>query len=269
MKNSSLYTQRHAFHLVDPSIMPFITALSALTLTSGSVMYFHGYTLGLETTFFGFFSVLSCMFLWWRDIVREGTLEGCHTNIVQLGLRYGVILFIVSEVMFFVAFFWAFFAASLAPTIEIGNIWPPKGIDVLSATAVPLLNTLILLCSGCTITYSHHAITAGNKIEAIWGLVLTIVLAVIFTAFQGFEYVSANFSICDGIYGSTFFMATGFHGFHVFIGTCFLAVCLVRLSRDHFTIQHHFGFEAAAFYWHFVDVVWLFLYVAVYFWGGH
>jgi len=269
MKNFSLYTQRHAFHLVDPSIMPFITALSALTLTSGSVMYFHGYTLGLETTFFGFFSVLSCMFLWWRDIVREGTLEGCHTNIVQLGLRYGVILFIVSEVMFFFAFFWAFFAASLAPTIEIGNIWPPKGIDVLSATAVPLLNTLILLCSGCTITYSHHAITAGNKIEAVWGLVLTIVLAVIFTAFQGFEYVSANFSICDGIYGSTFFMATGFHGFHVFIGTCFLAVCLVRLSRDHFTIQHHFGFEAAAFYWHFVDVVWLFLYVAVYFWGGH
>lgn len=156
----------------------------------------------------------------------------------------------------------------LAPTIEIGNIWPPKGIDVFDPKAIPLLNTLILLCSGATVTYSHHAITAGKKIDAVWGLVLTIILAVIFTALQAFEYVSANFTITDGIYGSTFFMATGFHGFHVFIGTCFLAVCLVRLYIDHYTVQHHFGFEAAAFYWHFVDVVWLFLYVAVYYWGG-
>jgi heme/copper-type cytochrome/quinol oxidase subunit 3 len=131
-----------------------------------------------------------------------------------------------------------------------------------------LLNTLILLCSGATITYSHHAITAGAKVDAVWGLVLTIVLAIIFTGFQGFEYVSANFTITDGIYGSTFFMATGFHGLHVFIGTCFLVVCLVRMIRNHYSVQHHFGFEAAAFYWHFVDVVWLFLYIAVYFWGG-
>lgn len=269
MKNLSFYTQRHAFHLVDPSVMPFLSALSALTLTTGSVLYFHGYSFGLETTIFGFFSVITTMVFWWRDVVREGTLEGHHTNIVQLGLRYGVILFIVSEVMFFFAFFWAFFAASLAPTIEIGTIWPPKGIEAFNPTAVPLLNTLILLTSGATITYSHHAITAGNKIEAVWGLVLTVILAVIFTAFQGFEYVSAGFNITDGVYGSTFFMATGFHGFHVFIGTCFLTVCLVRLCLNHFTIQHHFGFEAAAFYWHFVDVVWLFLYVAVYFWGGN
>jgi heme/copper-type cytochrome/quinol oxidase subunit 3 len=134
--------------------------------------------------------------------------------------------------------------------------------------AIPLLNTLILLCSGATVTYSHHAITAGNKVEAVWGLVLTIILAIIFTALQAFEYISANFTITDGIYGSTFFIATGFHGAHVFIGTCFLAVCLVRLALNHFTIQHHFGFEAAAFYWHFVDVVWLFLYVAIYYWGG-
>jgi len=269
LKFLSFLTQRHAFHLVDPSIMPLLSSICALLLTMGSVLYFHGYMWGLETTLFGFFGILVCMFLWWRDIVREGTLEGCHTDIVQLGLRYGVILFIVSEVMFFFAFFWAFFAASLAPTIEIGTIWPPKGIDVFSPTAVPLLNTLILLCSGTTITYSHHAITAGNKIEAFWGLLLTIILAILFTALQAFEYVSANFNISDGIYGSVFYMATGFHGFHVFIGTCFLVVCLVRLWRNHFTVQHHFGFEAAAFYWHFVDVVWLFLYVAVYFWGGH
>lgn len=264
----SKLTQRHAYHLVDPSAMPLLSSISALALTTGSVMYFHGYQLGLTTTLFGLFSTLTCMFIWWRDIVREGTLEGHHTNIVQLGLRYGVILFIVSEVMFFFAFFWAFFAASLAPTVEIGSIWPPKGIDVFDPKAIPLLNTLILLCSGATVTYAHHSITAGNKVEAVWGLVLTVVLAALFTMLQAFEYVSANFTITDGIYGSTFFMATGFHGFHVLIGTIFLTVCLVRLYWDHFTTEHHFGFEAAAFYWHFVDVVWLFLYVAVYFWGG-
>jgi cytochrome c oxidase subunit 3 len=208
------------------------------------------------------------MFLWWRDITREAVFEGAHTGIVQLGLRYGVILFIVSEVMFFFAFFWGFFHSSLSPVYNLGNIWPPKGINTFDAKAIPLLNTLILLCSGATITFSHHSITAGNKNEAIWSLFLTVVLAIVFTGLQAFEYVSANFTITDGVYGSTFFMATGFHGFHVFIGTCFLVVCFFRLMRDHFTVQHHFGFEAAAFYWHFVDVVWLFLYIAVYYWGG-
>jgi heme/copper-type cytochrome/quinol oxidase subunit 3 len=165
-----------------------------------------------------------------------------------LGLRYGVLLFIVSEIMFFFAFFWAFFAAALAPVIEIGSIWPPKGIVVFNPIEVPLLNTMILLCSGATVTYSHHAITAGKKVDAVLGLIVTVVLAAIFTGFQAFEYVSASFTISDGIYGSTFFMATGFHGFHVLIGTIFLVVCLVRLMLNHFTIQHHFGFEAAAFY---------------------
>ena len=248
--------------------MPFLTSVASFTLTSGAVLYFHGYVGGFETLFFGLFSVLSCMFFWWRDVTREGTFEGVHTNIVQLGLRYGMILFIVSEIMFFVAFFWAFFAASLSPTIEIGNIWPPKGINTFNPLEVPLVNTLILLCSGATVTYAHHAITAGLKLEAVWGLVLTIFLAIIFTCFQIFEYVTADFTISDGVYGSTFFLATGFHGFHVFIGTIFLTVCLLRLMLNHFSTIHHFGFEAAAFYWHFVDIVWLFLYVAVYFWGG-
>jgi len=170
---------------------------------------------------------------------------------------------------FFLHFFEPFFAASLAPTIEIGTVWPPKGISVFNPFEVPLLNTLILLCSGATITYSHHAITAGNKAEAVWSLILTILLAVIFTGFQVFEYTTANFNITDGIYGSTFYMATGFHGFHVFIGTVALTVTLVRMVMNHYSTEHHFGFEAAAFYWHFVDVVWLFLYVAVYFWGGN
>lgn len=265
----SKLSQRHAFHLVDPSIMPLITSISSLIVVCGMSMYFHGYLGGVETTIFGLVSVLSCMFLWWRDVIREGTLEGHHTNIVQLGLRYGMLLFIASEVMFFFAFFWAFFAASLAPTIEIGSMWPPRGIDVFNPFEVPLLNTLILLCSGATITYSHHAITAGNKVEAAWSLLLTIILAIIFTFFQAFEYTTANFNISDGIYGSTFYMATGFHGFHVFVGTVVLVVCLIRMLLNHYTTEHHFGFEAGAFYWHFVDVVWLFLYIAVYFWGGN
>ena len=263
------FTQRHAFHLVDPSIMPLLSSLSCLVTTLGAVLYFHGFIAGLNVQLFGIFSILICMFFWWRDVVREGTLEGCHTNIVQLGLRYGMILFIVSEIMFFFAFFWAFFAASIAPTIEVGNVWPPKGIEAFNPFEIPLVNTLILLCSGATITYSHHAITAGNKKEAVFGLVLTVLLAAIFTGFQAFEYVSAPFSISDGIFGSTFYLATGFHGFHVFVGTIFLVVCLIRLLSNHFTVEHHFGFEAAAFYWHFVDIVWLFLYVAVYFWGGN
>ena len=269
MLQRSKYSQRHAFHLVDPSSMPLVTSLSALTITVGAVMYFHGFYNGFIIMSIGMINTLVCWFLWWRDVVRESTLEGQHTNIVQLGLRYGMILFIVSEVMFFFAFFWAFFAASIAPTVEIGNIWPPKGIDAFNPFEVPLVNTLILLTSGATITYSHHAITAGDKYEAVLGLVLTIVLAIIFTGLQGFEYVSANFSISDGIFGSTFFMATGFHGFHVFVGTCFLGVCLVRMMLNHYSQTHHFGFEGAAFYWHFVDVVWLFLYIAVYFWGGY
>ena len=237
--------------------MPFLTSVASFTLTSGAVLYFHGYVGGFETLFFGLFSVLSCMFFWWRDVTREGTFEGVHTNIVQLGLRYGMILFIVSEIMFF--------AASLSPTNEIGNIWPPKGINTFNPLEVPLVNTLILLCSGATVTYTHHAITAGLKLEAVWGLVLTIFLAIIFTCFQIFEYITADFTISDGVYGSTFFLATGFHGFHVFIGTIFLTVCLLRLMLNHFSTVHHFGFEAAAFYWHFVDIVWLFLYVAVIF----
>lgn len=265
---NSITAQRHAFHLVDPSALPLLTSISALCLTTGSILFFHGYIGGFQATLFGFISVLICFFLWWRDIVRESTYEGHHTNIVQLGLRYGMLLFIVSEVMFFFAFFWAFFAAALAPIIEIGSIWPPKGIEPFNPIEVPLLNTLLLLCSGATVTYAHHAITAGNKVEAVFGLILTIVLAIIFTSFQGFEYVSAPFNISDGIFGSTFYMATGFHGFHVLIGTIFLTVCLIRLINNQFSVQHHFGFEAAAFYWHFVDVVWLFLYIAVYFWGG-
>ena len=262
-------TQKHPFHLVDPSPWPLVASTAAFGATSGGVLQMHGYTGGGSFLTFSLLFLVTSMFIWWRDIIREGTFEGQHTSIVQLGLRFGVILFIVSEVMFFLAFFWAFFWASLAPVPEIGSVWPPQGIEVLSPWEVPFLNTLILLSSGASVTWAHHAIICGNRHETINAMILTIALAILFTALQGFEYVNATFSISDSIYGATFYMATGFHGLHVLIGTMALAVMLVRIVLYHFTKQHHFGFEAAAMYWHFVDVVWLFLFISVYYWGGH
>jgi len=261
-------TQKHPFHLVDPSPWPLVASISLLTITSSGVMYIHGFNGGGFTFLVGFVLLLFTKYIWWRDIVREGSYEGQHTSIVQLGLRFGMILFIVSEIIFFVAFFWAFFWAALAPVPEIGSVWPPQGIPVFSAFEIPFLNTILLLSSGVTVTWAHHAIVAGDRPQAIYGLVATIILAIAFTAIQGFEYVNAGFTISDGVYGACFYMATGFHGLHVLVGTLFLSVCLARLAHYHFTKQHHFGFEAAAWYWHFVDVVWLFLFVAVYWWGG-
>ena len=231
-------------------------------------MSMHAYIGGSLVLSLGMIMIFYAMFVWWRDIVRESTFIGDHTSAVQEGLRYGMVLFIVSEIMFFLAFFWAFFHSSLAPTVEIGAVWPPKGISVINPWEIPFLNTVLLLSSGAAVTWAHHAILAGNRIMALRGLMITILLAVIFTGFQALEYVEAPFTISDGIYGSTFFSATGFHGFHVFVGTVFLSVCAYRLQKNHFTREHHFGFESAAWYWHMVDVVWLFLFVCIYYWGG-
>jgi len=265
----SLQTQKHPFHLVDPSPWPLFASLAAFTTTTGGVMYMHGYIGGGMVLSLGFIMILYSMFIWWRDVIREATFQGHHTLQVQIGLRYGMILFIVSEVMFFLAFFWAFFHSSLAPTIDIGAVWPPKGIEVLNPWEVPFLNTVILLSSGAAVTWAHHAIVAGDREQGIYSLIATIFLAALFTGFQAMEYIEAPFTISDSVYGSTFFLATGFHGFHVFVGTVFLTVCLYRLYQFHFTKFHHFGFEAAAWYWHFVDVVWLFLFVSIYWWGGN
>lgn len=257
---------RHPYHLVDESPWPIIGALGAFYITSGLVKWFHNYE---RTLFFlGIFIVLLVIYQWWRDVRYEGAYQGLHTAIVELGLRWGIILFIVSEVLFFVSFFWAFYHSSLAPTVELGGAWPPLGIEVFNFFEVPLLNTIVLLASGVRVTWAHHALIAGRHSERIIGLLITIVLGLYFTMLQAIEYYEASFSFADGAYGRTFFIATGFHGLHVIIGTTFLLICYFRLKSFHIAADHHFGFEAAAWYWHFVDVVWLFLYVSIYWWGG-
>ena len=261
-------SQRHSYHLVDPSPWPISGSLGALATTVGGVMYMHSFQGGATLLSLGLIFILYTMFVWWRDVLRESTLEGHHTKVVQLGPRYGSIPFIVSEVMFLFALFRASSHSSLAPTVEIGGIWPPKGIGVLDPWEIPFLNTLIPPSSGAAVTWAHHAILAGKEKRAVYALVATVLLALVFTGFQGMEYYQAPFTISDSIYGSTFFLATGFHGFHVIIGTLFSIICGIRQYLGHLTKEHHVGFEAAAWYWHFVDVVRLFPFVSIYWWGG-
>lgn len=273
--------QHHRFHIVTPSPWPLMAAIGALMLTSGAVMLFQNYLDGITLMYGGLFMVLTIMIVWWRDVIRESTHLGYHTSVVLKGLRMGVVLFIVSEVMFFFAFFWAFFHASVAPNVDLGGIWPPMGINILNPLHIPLLNTFILLISGVAVTLSHHSLcVATSKIQlenkktftgfelSVISLVVTLILAVEFTLWQLFEYAEATFYINDGVYGSTFYLTTGFHGFHVFVGTLFLLVSLFRLLSAQLLKNHHFGYEAAIWYWHFVDVVWLFLYVFVYCWSA-
>jgi cytochrome c oxidase subunit 3 len=256
----------HPYHLVDPSPWPLIGSIAAIALTGGLVQFMHGH--GLWWIAPGAVVLLATLFMWWVDVVKEGEFQGHHTGVVQIGLRYGMALFIASEVMFFAAFFWAFFDASLFPKEAVGNVWPPQGIETFDPFSLPLLNTLILLTSGCTVTWAHHALREGDRKGLIQGLALTVALGLLFTAVQAYEYAHAPYTFKDTVFASTFFMATGFHGFHVIVGTTFLLVCLIRSIKGHFTPDHHFGFEAAAWYWHFVDVVWLFLFIFVYIWGG-
>jgi len=253
---------KHPYHLVDPSPWPIIGSIAAGALAAGAVLFMHGH--GWELMALGFIAVLLIMAVWWRDVIREATFLGFHNPVVQLGMRYGMALFIASEVMFFSAFFWAFFTSSLYP---VGGTWPPQGIHPFDPFEFPFLNTLILLLSGTTVTWAHHSLLEGNQKGLIQGLTVTVILGLSFTCVQGYEYSHAAFSFNGGIYPSTFFMATGFHGFHVIVGTTFLAVCLWRAYQGHFKPDHHFGLEAAAWYWHFVDVVWLFLFVCIYWWG--
>ena len=314
---------KHDYHLVNPSPWPLVGSISATIMMIGAVVWMksganeagvlfggaaedggakifglHGNWLFL----IGFTGILITMVGWWRDVIKESLTGENTSTVVRLGLRYGMLFFIASEVMFFAAWFWAFFGAALFPgALEpvilsdgsqmlnpngdpafIGNdgrvhatggVWPPVGVEPLSAWGLPLLNTLILLLSGTTVTWAHHAVQHNDQKGLVQGLVLTIVLGVCFTGLQAVEYYEAlafgmfKFS-GGGIYGASFFMATGFHGLHVIIGTIFLIVCLFRAMAGHFTPDRHFGFECAAWYWHFVDVVWLFLFAFIYVLGN-
>nr|YP_009890096.1 cytochrome c oxidase subunit III [Polyphaga plancyi]QKK69169.1 cytochrome c oxidase subunit 3 [Polyphaga plancyi] len=256
----------HPFHLVDKSPWPLTGAISALIMLTGMIKWFHMSNQNLMLI--GMLIMMLTMIQWWRDITRESTYQGLHTKMVMKGLRWGMILFIISEVLFFISFFWAFFHSSLSPTTDIGSIWPPIEIYPFNPLQIPLLNTAILLASGVTITWAHHSLLENNYNQTFQGLFITIMLGVYFTLLQAYEYIEAPFTIADSIYGSTFFVATGFHGLHVIIGTTFLTMCMMRHTTLHFSSNHHFGFEAAAWYWHFVDVVWLFLYLSIYWWGG-
>ncbi len=291
------HAKHHDYHLLNPSPWPIVGSVSGFTLAVGLIVWMKSMNggagvFGMKGSWLfaiGVMGVIYTMFMWWRDVIKEAH-AGDHTPVVQIHLRYGMIMFIASEVMFFVAWFWAFFDASLFPgavhplqnsdqvigMVErnalTGGVWPPKPSDNFHATfdpwGLPLVNTLILLLSGTTVTWAHHALLENNRKGLIWGLTLTVILGAFFTALQAYEYGHAAFNYSGHIYGATFFMATGFHGAHVIIGTIFLAVCLARALKGHFTPKQHFGFEAAAWYWHFVDVVWLFLFACIYVWAA-
>ena len=289
------HAKHHDYHLLNPSPWPIVGSVSAFVLAVGAIVWMKsaaGGVFGLQGPWLfglGVMGVIYTMFMWWRDVIKEAH-AGDHTPVVRIHLRYGMIMFIASEVMFFVAWFWAFFDASLFPAAihplqhrpEVigmvdrnaltGGVWPPKPSENFHSTfdpwGLPLVNTLILLLSGTTVTWAHHALLENNRKGLIWGLTLTVILGIFFTALQAYEYGHAAFNFHGHIYGATFFMATGFHGAHVIIGTIFLAVCLARALKGHFTPKQHFGFEAAAWYWHFVDVVWLFLFACIYVWAA-
>ncbi len=261
------------YHLVNPSPWPMVGSFAAGLLAVAALLFMHkakvgGLDIGATSLLLGLGAVLAVMFVWWRDIIRESIIEKAHSPLVKIGLRYGMALFIASEVMFFSAFFWAYFDTALYPREVIGGVWPPKDIHTFDPFDMPFMMTLVLLLSGTTVTWAHHAILEGKQKDAVRALGITVALGLSFSCLQALEYHHAEFTIKSGIFGSTFYMATGFHGLHVIIGTIFLAVCWYRAAKGHFTPQSHFGLEAAAWYWHFVDVVGLFLFVSVYWYGS-
>ncbi len=274
---------QHPYHLVDLSPWPIVTAFSMLFLMLGSVMFLHQYNYGGYLAILGASSLIYSVYSWWRDVVHEGKYGQHHTDPVRQGMRIGMTLFIASEFMFFFAFFWSFFKASLYPEGTLDGVWaaglgswPPKGIETFDPWDIPFLNTLILLLSGSTVTWAHYSIEENNKKDAETALACTILLGIFFSLMQAYEYHHASFKITDGIYGANFYLTTGFHGIHVIIGTIFLIVCYFRTRRGDFTTDNidknkpkkgHLGFEFAAWYWHFVDVIWLFVFTFVYIWG--
>jgi len=260
--------QAHPFHLVSPSPWPIMTSLTLLTVTLSGVLAMHNFRSISLIFFLALTGTVYSMSLWFRDVISEGTYLGNHTMAVQKGINLGVMLFIISEVFFFLAIFWAFFHNAISPDVELGSQWPPYGIQAVNPFELPLLNTMILLSSGVTVTYAHHCLINDKRSGTLYGLLYTVTLALIFTAMQGIEYTVSSFSISDGTFGSCFYFGTGFHGLHVIIGTIFIGVGLWRMMAYHLTDNHHLGLEAGILYWHFVDIVWLFLYIFIYYWGS-
>lgn len=259
--------QSHPFHLVSPSQWPIFTSFALLTLTTSGVLTIHGFAEAKIVLNLALIALVSSMSFWFRDVISESTYQGFHTLAVQRGLNMGIALFIVSEALFFLAIFWTFFHSAISPNIEMGTKWPPMGVESINPYELPFLNTVILLSSGFTVTYAHHSIIKGNRSGALYGLVLSVLLAIYFTVLQGVEYTVSSFTISDSTYASCFYFGTGFHGLHVMIGTAFIAVGLWRVLSYHSTDNHHLGLESSLLYWHFVDIVWLLLFLSIYYWG--
>ena len=271
----SAIRDRPGFHLVEPSAWPIVGAGFAFLSAFGLILFMHGLAFGPALLTIGVAGILFTMAGWWRDVVLEAQ-HGYHNAIVRYGLTLGMILFIASEVMFFVAWFWAFFWSATDPGDPqvigrldfTGGMWPPKGTEVLNPLQLPLMNTFVLLTSSAAVNVAHDELREGDRQKFKNFLALGIALGVLFVATQAYEYIHAPFAFKNSIYGATFFMATGFHGAHVIIGVIFLFVCLARAWAGQMTPRHHVGFQFAAWYWHFVDVVWLFLFSCIYLWGS-
>nr|QKK69303.1 cytochrome c oxidase subunit III [Anterhynchium abdominale] len=255
----------HPFHLVTLSPWPILLSFNLMFLFIGFIKWFNYYNFYLMM--YSFLLLFMILLQWWRDVTRESTFQGCHTMSVINNMRMGMILFIISEIFFFISLFWTYFHSSLAPSIEIGMLWPPKGIKMFNPYDIPLLNSIILISSGMTISWSHYSMISNKMKNSFLSLNITILLGLIFSFFQYIEYNEAPFTISDSSFGSIFFLTTGFHGLHVIIGTMFLIICSIRMISNHFSFKHHFGFEAAIWYWHFVDIVWLFVYSWIYWWS--
>nr|BBU67671.1 cytochrome oxidase subunit 3 [Polistes riparius] len=260
-----MHKSNNPYHFVTISPWPLIMSLNLMFILINFINFFNQFQIYL--LLISMMNSNLILFQWWRDVVRESTFQGMHTFSMIKNLKLGMILFIISEIFFFISLFWTYFHSSLSPSIEIGGLWPPKNIIMLNPYSIPLLNSIILISSGITITWSHHSLLFNKNFKAILTLIQTINLGMFFTLCQIHEYFETSFTIADSIFGSIFFLTTGFHGIHVIIGTIFLIICLIRMIKKHFSKNHHFGYEAAIWYWHFVDIVWLFVYTWIYWWS--
>nr|ALO64734.1 cytochrome c oxidase subunit III [Nomada fabriciana] len=254
----------HPFHLVTLSPWPLFMSLSLFNFLLSTIMWM--YMMNYLLMIYNFLIMILCMIQWWRDVIRESTFQGMHTFMVMKFLKFSMILFIISELFFFISFFWTYFHMSISPDFEIGQLWPPKMINYFNPYDIPLLNSIILISSGLTVTWSHHSLLNKNYKNTLISLFLTIILGIYFSMLQMFEYLESSFCLNDSVYGSIFFMSTGFHGLHIIIGTSMLLIVFIRLMKNHFSSIHNFNFESSLWYWHFVDVIWLFLYIFIYWW---